>query len=349
MIVRILAGLFIVMIGSLASPLVWAADTGCTPSPTVFASIPDLVIPKDKPIGSFLGSRETGNVTIYSNCVGTFLKGYTKSIAIKGYAYSGQKISGKRIYTTNIPGIGYTLGAIITNVTNHSCNYSSADGYVYAGEHESTEAGGEDLSIVCVTNNTAYSSRVSGGYKIEFYKIGDIQSDTMLAQQVGAGAFRYDGYGGWDLESPVYIPAFNVTVLGCTVETKSLDFPMKDVFLSEFSGVGSVSSSTVTRQLELNCEDSVNVHLKLEGIASKDVANNTVLALTNEGDNDVASGIGVQLLYNDMPLKVNHDMLLNKTAAGQTPFPLTARYYQTKAKMKEGRADAAAILTISYQ
>ena len=62
-----------------------------------------------------------------------------------------------------------------------------------------------------------------------------------------------------------------------------------------------------------------------------------------------AEGVGVQLVYNTIPLQLNNRILLKQSAGGQEAFPLTARYYQTRAVVKPGSANATATLNVTYQ
>lgn len=322
----------------------FAAD-GCTPS-TTRISVPNLVIPKDFPIGALIGTYDSGSQTIYTRCNGTFLNNYKKIVAVKSYGTYHSQVGNRRVYQIGTTGIGYAIAGSISSVSNHSC--VPLNTYVYVGE-DSSGTGGDDLALICKTQSSNAESVVKGSFQIELYKVGEIQTASLVGRKIGAGAFQYEGYGGWDAEAPINIDTINVLVPGCTVEAAQIDFPMNDVFLSEFSGVGSVSSSTVTRSLELTCDADVNVSVKLEGTPADEVSNNSVLALTGEGSAGIASGIGVQLVYNDVPLILNEDLSLKQTEGGREIFPITARYYQTKAQLSEGKADAIATLSVSYQ
>lgn len=85
------------------------------------------------------------------------------------------------------------------------------------------------------------------------------------------------------------------------------------------------------------------------GTQNPDVGTASVLALTNQGDADVAQGVGVQLLYNGSPLILNNRLVLKSSTGGQETFPITARYYQTRTTVTTGKANASATLDLTYQ
>ncbi|MDU7775121.1 MAG: fimbrial protein, partial [Citrobacter sp.] len=92
-----------------------------------------------------------------------------------------------------------------------------------------------------------------------------------------------------------------------------------------------------------------NINVTLTGTQNPDTTDDSVLELSNQGDDKVAAGIGVQLLYNDTPLELNKMLNLKRSAGGQEPFPITARYIQTKDKVRAGQANATATLNLTYQ
>lgn len=75
----------------------------------------------------------------------------------------------------------------------------------------------------------------------------------------------------------------------------------------------------------------------------------SVLALTGQGSETVADGVGVQLLYNNAPVQLNNRLMLKQSSDGTESLPITARYYQTKPVVKAGEANATATLDMTYQ
>ena len=109
-------------------------------------------------------------------------------------------------------------------------------------------------------------------------------------------------------------------------------------------------SHSDTQNLGLNCDPGANINVELAGTQNPDApADASVLALTGQGGPETAGGVGVQIVYNDVPLQLNNRIVLKKSAGGQETFPLVARYYQTKSQVKPGSANATATLNITYQ
>jgi Fimbrial protein. len=104
-----------------------------------------------------------------------------------------------------------------------------------------------------------------------------------------------------------------------------------------------------TQNLGLACDAGANINVTLQGIQNPDVSTTSVLALTGQGGADVATGVGVQLLYNGSPLVLNKLVTLKKSSGGQETFPIVARYYQTKKSVTTGKANASATLDLTYQ
>lgn len=99
----------------------------------------------------------------------------------------------------------------------------------------------------------------------------------------------------------------------------------------------------------LTCDAGTRVNAMLTGVQNTDTSTAGVLQLTGAGSAEVASGVGIQILYNNTPLALNNNIVLKTSAGGQETFPFTAQYYQTKNTVKTGSANAIATLNITYQ
>ena len=177
-------------------------------------------------------------------------------------------------------------------------------------------------------------------------KTGPIQSGVFDDRLI---ASVYYDTGGNALQ--FYITNSKVTQILCSVTTPNLTFPIGDVLASTFSNsVGTIPAGAQnTQSLGLNCDAGANINVMLQGTQNPDVSTTSVLALTGQGNSDVAKGVGVQLLYNGIPLALNNRIVLKQSAGGQETFPITARYYQTKTSVSTGKANASATLDLTYQ
>jgi len=117
--------------------------------------------------------------------------------------------------------------------------------------------------------------------------------------------------------------------------------------VDQFVAVGTISQQVSTQNLGLNCDSGTNITVTLNGTKNTDMQDDSVLALNPV--TDTAKGIGVQLLYNNQPLKIGTPLQMKVSTGGQETFPLTARYIQTKDSVTPGHADATAVLNIIYQ
>lgn len=85
-----------------------AAAYSCTTSvPTSIRSIPDMNIPRDAPVGSILGAAFQ-EITPF-NCVNDSPGLTYQEFGVKAYGTYVMMISNRRVYSTNLPGIGYSV------------------------------------------------------------------------------------------------------------------------------------------------------------------------------------------------------------------------------------------------
>lgn len=347
--------IFFTVCVSFFSQHVFAADsTECSVNSTMIPSGGRVIVTRDMQVGTLLGTFVKEG-TIYTKCISTY-DTYNREIGIKSYGVdSGQRVGNKIIYKTTVPGIGYALAGKVTSISGgFTCPSSD---YVFVGENTNVSAGAQNEALICRTGKSnKQMGALTGGFKIEIYKIGDVleSSNGFIAPIANIGAATYYFAGGVsnskDREAPLAFDGLAITFPACKVESQSLDFPMGTVLMDQFHGIGSTSSKFVTQNLGLFCEPNARIYATLEGQPSADVNDNSVLALTNEGGEGVASGIGVQLSYGETVFKIGERLMLRDNSVGEKEsLPLTVRYYQTKERTTAGSADATATLSITYQ
>ncbi|MEG5548276.1 fimbrial protein [Enterobacter wuhouensis] len=234
--------------------------------------------------------------------------------------YGGRKTGMRDVFSTNIQGVGIrgkVWGAYPLSVPP-SVQHS-------------------DGSTTFVDNHN---------HQYELVKIGNITSGRLSGGEILR--VTYDG-GGLGLVHSV-VPS-NITQLSCSISGNNLQFPIGNVLLSHFKNrIGSTpDGATVIKNLQLNCDPQANINITLRGTQNPDVYDSSVLALTGQGNSDVARGVGVQLLYHNTPLTFNNRIHLKRSAGGQELLPITARYYQTRETVSAGKANASATLDLTYQ
>jgi len=308
---------FIIMIVGLGMHQFGHAACTAQQSNYLYATLGDVVVQRDTPVGTQLKSYYiTPNNQPYDMCTNGGYEYYQMS-------YPGtQKTSISNVYTTNIPGVGISV------LNNGGGNYFTQP------------ASARYISGTSMGINNAYTI-------VTLYKIGEITSGSLINTRI-AVEYNEDGSSGLN----VYLTGTNnVTVVACSLTTPSLTFPIGNVLASKFgNSVGTIPAGAQnTQNLGLNCDANANINVTLSGTQNADVSDTSVLALTGQGSSDVASGVGVQLLYNNSPLKLNNRIVLKKSSGGQETFPLVARYYQTKSTVTTGKANASATLDLTYQ
>lgn len=281
---------------------------------TKYYNFGNVIVQRDAPIGTVVASLNTGS---FSD--GTTLFGCEDPWTYRWELSQFMTPSGiQDVYQTNVPGIGIRIKNL---GSGRVFPYDQAvAGLVYA--------------------------KIIDGIVAELVKTGVVQAGAItggtLARASIAGVMYTEEV---DMGSNAIIP------VACSIQTPTLNFPIGNVLAVNFgSSVGTIPAGAQNSQnLGLSCDAGANINVMLQGTQNPDVADTSVLALTGQGSAGVASGVGVQLLYNSSPLVLNNNIVLKQSAGGQETFPITARYYQTKTAVTTGTANASAILTLTYQ
>ncbi|MGE9553592.1 fimbrial protein [Erwinia amylovora] len=311
-----------------------------TVTATTLLTPPSVTLQRDLPVGSLIGSEVlSGQVQAFS-CSNTPSPSLSyQQFGGKGYGTYVMTINGRRIYSTNIAGIGYAVG--VTSVNN--CGYS---GYVNGTQ---TGDGNANNYLACAVNGLFGSQPVTGQARIQFYKTAQTTgTGTVSARQVSSFILR-NNQASWAYpESAISIAAFNVTTIACTVSSTAISVPMGTVEKRAFGGVGTWPGDANTRSfiLPLNSNAGTRVNVQIDGNVQN--ASQGVLNLT--GGTGSASGVGIQLLYQNAPLPLSSPVNTGTaTSEGTYNIPLQARYYQTGSSITAGTANASATFTLTYQ
>lgn len=292
------------------------ASASCTKMDYIKSTVPDfkIVVQRDVPIGTKIGSV-------------TFTPASTEVIKCNtGTTYYEMKYQGatptsiSNVYETNIEGVGVSI---------------SQPSFNRFWTNPATTTSRSVINIVFSVNT-----------EVAFYKTGNITSGN-----IGAG-LAVQSYGDDRVPAfEIYFATGSITQVACSIKTPSLVFPIGDVPTSAFgSSVGTIpTNANKTQNLGLDCDPEANVNVTLTGTQNPDVSTQSVLALTGQGDEGVAKGVGVQLLYGGTPLELDKRIVLKKSSGGLESFPIMARYYQTKTSVTPGSANTSATLTLTYQ
>lgn len=230
------------------------------------------------------------------------------------------------IYKSNLQGIGFVL-------TFDSPNYCTT----------------RSAPLEWNSNSKTYgaSPRVS----LSLYVIGQPKGGALSSTLIGDQVMKNNGQS---IVSAFMGGPVNINVAGCSITSENINVPMGDIPVGEFTGPGKTVGDR-DFYVGFACATGVGVDaptVSLDGPQSSGTTDNTVLALTDEGGEGTASGVGVQIIYNSEPIVINGGevSLLHPVTAGSTEtYAFRARYIQTKETVTPGLANATATLNITYQ
>ncbi|MBS1206125.1 MAG: hypothetical protein H6R25_3024 [Proteobacteria bacterium] len=313
-----------------------AAYTCSTPMPTNLRSIPTITVARDASVGDILGAS-IPNITPFS-CENNTPELTYQEFGVKAYGNYQMMISGRRVYSTNIPGIGYSVYAIA-----QGCNGSAFGKHV---DGTDTIGGDVNTRLLC-----SAGGMINGGFTattgIIFYKTGTVTSTgTVIGKTTGALVLRNNQSSWQSPESTFGFYSFTVQSTGCSVSKSNISVAMGDVKKSEFSVTGSSPASSFTKNvdIELACTANTLVSLQIDGNI-QDAAKG-LLKLNNVAG--AATGVAIQLLYKSNPLTLGSKLFIGEAGTTMT-IPLQARYYQTLSTIKSGFANSVATFTLTYQ
>lgn len=301
----------------------------------------NITVQRDIPVGSVIGTQITsGTVAAYS-CTNSDPKLSYQQMGIKGYGTYVGNFNGRRVYKTNIEGVGYAIGGVSVSACGGTTRW--VDGVT------GTADGNPNNRTICSVNGIFDSQPITLKAMITFYKTAEVTgSGTVTARNVGAFILRNNQSGWFSPESDINISSFNVTTLACTVNTPVISVPMGSVNKNEFSGLGSWPGNVNTRNftIPLICNAGTRVNVRLDGNVN-DAAKGVI---NINSARDGASGVGIQLLHGNNPLMLGVPFFSGENLTqGRYDIPFQARYFQTGNVINPGTANASATFTLTYQ
>ncbi|MEB6377367.1 fimbrial protein [Leclercia adecarboxylata] len=299
----------------------------------------NIIVQRDVPVGEAISNEIYGSLALAYSCTPTGNEGSTAGMKSAGLAYAFTTASGRRVYQTGLPGVGISVGYYEKTTAGDA----SFNGTTWLGA---------DLFTASWSSNSNEIHASQFQPIIQFWKTGTITSGSVNGLLASFVAWTEQYRGGTTApDIPVYAGTGSITQVACAITTPNLVFLLGDVPLSRFGNtVGTLpDGAQSTLNLGLNCDSGANINVTLSGIPYPESGNSSVLALSGQGAEGVADGVGVQLLYNGVPLVLNSTVALKQANGGQESLPITARYYQTKTSVSTGTANASATLILTYQ
>jgi type 1 fimbria pilin len=295
----------------------WAACTSAPASLNVAMS-PPLAVSSLTPIGTVISS---GTINYRVTCSGV---GTNTAMLRSGYNtdYGASSVPGVR--NTSLAGVGIRW----TNTSDGTpfvwTNYSMWDGSVVRG-----------LNIT--------GTRVMSDL-FELVKTGPVTSGNISAWVLNYN-WRTAATGVQTRLLTVNLPATMIPVATCSLTQTVIAVNLgNQIPLKTFTGPGSLSSPEGFN-IPLMCDPQVPVRVQFTGTPAAGLP--TVLDLTGDS---VATGLGVQLAYKDVPVTLNSELAVGNSgvADGVYDIPFTARFYQTASTVTPGSAKAVATFTLTY-
>ncbi|CAJ0865335.1 hypothetical protein R20233_01220 [Ralstonia sp. LMG 32965] len=302
----------------------------------LITNVPSLVVPRDLPVGSEIGAVVVNHMYPYE-CKDTYPFFTRQDFGIMAYGMHVATFNGRRIYGTNVKGIGYAIGG----------EFPACRTRVYWVSGRNTENPNQEM--MCSINGMFEAQPMSARLYIQFYKTAEETGTGRVTPRDMVAFVLKNNSTTWT--SPVSylsINGFQVNEASCTLGSKSINVDMGNIHVRAFGGPGSWPTDGNTRafSIPLQCPGGVAVSFQIDGNA-KDPARGL---LNLSADASAAKGIALQVLYDDQPLTLGSRVKWQTTSAdGNYAIPLKARYLQTDASVTPGVANAAATFTVSYQ
>ena len=240
-------------------------------------------------------------------------------------------------YDTNIPGIGVKIYYYSTVAYQSEPTSPVQTGLTinFALANTSTVYRNNNAAIKVELVKTGAVSTVSGG-NLTFTKSNFMVADNLLS----------DDHAALDLANLKIIAT--ITANTCNVDATSptrVDLEPADANTLPRKGA---TTGDTPFEIRLKCTGKTDVNLLLDGQEDTDVTGQGVLAIKKTAES--AKGIGLQLLYNDLPVELEKEFSTGMSAEGTFTIPLTARYYRTtEIPVKAGDVSATVVYSLTYK
>ncbi|WP_276867300.1 fimbrial protein [Enterobacter oligotrophicus] len=334
---RILGILLFIPLGLFShAALAWNCAT-VTPSTTI--SPQNITIPRDLPVGSVIGTPITTPLIRAFNCWSGEQGVLSHQIfGVRALGRFEILLNGRRMYRTDIPGVGYSVSGATTICAGGEKTITGSD----------TIRTDVNTVRLCENESGMIYTDLNATVTITFYKIASETGSGTIPSLSVASLTMLNNLLLWHSpEAAVNINAFTITTPACNLQTTFVPVNMKDVDKKAFNGKGTTPGDAHTQSftLPMVCNAGTRVSVKMEGNIFD--ANKGVLNIT--GGTNAATGVGLQLLYNNQPMVLGSDVAVGtSSSSGGFSVPLKARYYQTGDSITTGTANGVAAFTITY-
>ncbi|WP_375741023.1 fimbrial protein [Pseudomonas boanensis] len=314
------------------------AYTCSTETSSTTITVPEFTVQQDLPVNAEIGRVESSIVSAYK-CSGKPGEFTWQDFGAKAYGTYLKTIDNKRVYESGIDGIGYAVGVTMTS----TCQGSPS----WVGGHSDTSNPNDRFN--CSVNGLFGAQPMQGKAYMIFYKTAEVTgSGEVASKNVGSFILRNNKSSWHAPESRLNIGSLKVNTVSCSLSAPSINVEMGKVGIGLFEGVGTWpgDGNTRTFSIPLDCSAGASINLKVEG----NVQNASQGVLKVDAGNSSASGVGIQLLYDDKPVELGKQFKTGTASSqGKYNIPLKARYLQTEDTITSGAANGSATITLTYQ
>lgn len=309
-------------------------DNRFAASDSVALNLGHVVVQRDEPVGSVVATVTNNALGSRNDFIQCTTSGFVTQWAAGGGAFAPVSYNAQTLYQSGVAGLAFR---IITS------GAGSTAGRYGPGPLPRSISG---VSCRNADNWWRLCGGTWGSIQLQLVKIapvtgsGPITSGS-LAQALVSGEMNVLNYT---------LSGGQVQTVACSVTNSNITVNMGRTKNTNFSGAGSTSAE-VPFTIDLNCDEATNVNLTLEpGSAGAADASRGVLNIDAGGAGQTATGVGVQVLYNETPVALGEMLKIATTASeGMFSIDLRARYFQTSSAITPGKANASATFTTTYQ
>ncbi|CAG2145607.1 putative major fimbrial protein SthE [Ralstonia mannitolilytica] len=296
-----------------------------------------MSVQRDLPVGSVI-AEVVSDVKSTFRCTNSEPRLSFQETGVKAFGTYVGDFDGKRVYSTNIEGIGYAVAG--TPISQCAGKTYWVDGI------ETTNV---DHNVYCKVNGMFGVQPMTAKAVVRFYKTAATTgTGTITARQVGSFILKNDKSTWFTPEAKISISAFDVSSVSCTLGSTAINVKMGDVPVGAFKGVGTWPDSARTKAFDipLTCSQGASINLKLDGTAY----DTTKGMLKLDEATNPAKGVAIQLLYDNQPVELAKSFKWQTASEdGTYAIPLKARYVQTDSNITPGAANGSATFTLTYQ
>lgn len=347
---RIIKYLIVLLIG-IIFPVKNTYAAYCTAGTSNSITLPSFTqninaLPVNSQIGSTISSTPAANKQF--TCGTT-----TISFGIYTTGNYVTTINGQRIFSTNIPGIGYAIG-ITGYLSTIYGNISCPTSITWIGAPDSTtrfspQPAEPNNYFNCELLN--FSGSYYATFHLQFYKTAAIVgSGTLdLSGQIFLAAYN----GNIDNTQALITTPSNVINTSCsTFNITPNPVVLPAINSNQLSSANSTAGSTPF-SININCPTSTNLYITL---TDKNNIGQSGTILTPDSSS-TSKGVGIQLRYNgnivgygpDSMNAGNTNQFFLANFSGAHSFPFTAFYIRTTGPISAGTLSSTATFTFSYQ